>query len=132
MFLKKLKFFLTSVEHDKILGKIWHTYVPHSTDAKVVHGGRELKRHAEQDNFRGVPLYNSKRHYTENRILELADIFSIDVCVYVVIQNHYHMVLYITVIRNASGYGVILRSVNNGSTYTKIHFYNVDLYKFQP
>jgi len=38
--------------------------------------------------------YNYRRQWIENRILELADIFSIEVYAYAVMHNHYHLVIY--------------------------------------
>ncbi|WP_444889453.1 hypothetical protein [Microbulbifer sp. DLAB2-AA] len=35
------------------------------------------------------------RQWIENRSLELADIFDLDVCAYTVLSNHYHIVLFI-------------------------------------
>lgn len=39
--------------------------------------------------------YEHRRLEVENRILELAGIFAIDVCAYAVMSNHHHEVLYI-------------------------------------
>lgn len=39
--------------------------------------------------------YEHRREWVESRILELANVFAIDVAVYAVISNHYHLVLHI-------------------------------------
>lgn len=39
--------------------------------------------------------YEHRRAWIEQRILELADIFSIDVCAYAIMHNHYHIILHI-------------------------------------
>ena len=38
--------------------------------------------------------YNNRRDWIENRIIELASIFSIEVYAYAVLSNHYHLVIY--------------------------------------
>lgn len=45
--------------------------------------------------------YEHRRAWLEERILELADIFSIDVCAYAIMHNHYHVVLHINAERIA-------------------------------
>ncbi len=37
--------------------------------------------------------YNHRRKWLEDRILELSDIFAVDLCGYAVLSNHYHVVL---------------------------------------
>jgi REP element-mobilizing transposase RayT len=39
--------------------------------------------------------YEHRRQWLEDRLLELADIFSIDVCAYAIMSNHYHAVLHV-------------------------------------
>jgi len=39
--------------------------------------------------------YEYRRQQIENKILELSDIFAIDICAYSVMSNHYHLVLHI-------------------------------------
>ncbi len=39
--------------------------------------------------------YEHRREWVENRILELVDIFAIDVAAYAVMSNHYHVILHI-------------------------------------
>ena len=39
--------------------------------------------------------YEHRRQWIENKLLELADIFSLDVCAYAIMSNHYHLVLHI-------------------------------------
>ncbi len=39
--------------------------------------------------------YEHRRQWIEDRILELADIFAIDVCAYAVMSNHHHVVLHV-------------------------------------
>jgi REP element-mobilizing transposase RayT len=39
--------------------------------------------------------YEHRRQWLEDLILELADIFAIDVCAYAIMSNHYHVVLHI-------------------------------------
>ncbi|HNP35182.1 MAG TPA: transposase [Woeseiaceae bacterium] len=43
--------------------------------------------------------FEHRRHWIEARILELAEIFAIDVCAYAVMNNHYHLVLRLNVNR---------------------------------
>lgn len=46
------------------------------------------------DDFTGKN-YEYRRQLLENKILELGNIFAIDVCAYAVMSNHYHLVLHI-------------------------------------
>ena len=39
--------------------------------------------------------YEHRRQWLEDRLLEIADIFSIDICAYAIMSNHYHVVLHI-------------------------------------
>ncbi len=39
--------------------------------------------------------YEYRRQLIENKILELSDIFALDICAYSVMSNHYHLVLHI-------------------------------------
>ncbi len=46
------------------------------------------------DNFSGQ-TYEHRRGWIEDKLLELADIFAIDVAAYAIMSNHYHVVLHI-------------------------------------
>ena len=39
--------------------------------------------------------YEHRRQWVENKLLELVDIFALDVCAYAIMSNHYHVVLHI-------------------------------------
>jgi len=39
--------------------------------------------------------YEHRRQWLEDRLLELADIFAIDICSYAIMSNHYHVVLHV-------------------------------------
>lgn len=39
--------------------------------------------------------YEHRRSWIEQRMLELASIFSVDICAYAIMSNHYHVVLYV-------------------------------------
>ncbi len=62
------------------------------------------------DDFAGRD-YEHRRQWIEDRLLELADIFAIDVCAYSILSNHYHLVLHInaTDMRNWSNKAVCER-----------------------
>ncbi|MCL1126495.1 transposase [Shewanella surugensis] len=44
------------------------------------------------DNYTGQS-YEHRRNWVESRIIELADVFAIDICAYAVMSNHLHLVL---------------------------------------
>lgn len=46
------------------------------------------------DSFTGQ-CYEHRRQWLEDKILELAEIFSLDVCAYAIMSNHFHIVLHI-------------------------------------
>ena len=39
--------------------------------------------------------YEYRRQWLENMLLEISDIFAIDICAYAILSNHYHVVLHI-------------------------------------
>ena len=39
--------------------------------------------------------YEQRRQWIEEKLLELADIFALDICAYAIMSNHYHVVLHI-------------------------------------
>ena len=47
-----------------------------------------------EDHFTGK-LYEHRRGWIEDKLLELAKVFCIDVCAYAVMSNHTHLVLYV-------------------------------------
>lgn len=47
-----------------------------------------------EDNVTGQN-YEHRRGWIEDKILELADVFALDVCAYAIMSNHYHVVLHI-------------------------------------
>ena len=47
-----------------------------------------------EDHFTGQS-YEHRRGWVEDKLLELAKIFCIDVCAYAVMSNHTHLVLYV-------------------------------------
>ncbi|WP_320824133.1 transposase [Reinekea sp.] len=46
--------------------------------------------------------YDHRRSWIENRILQLGQIFCIDICAYAVMSNHYHVVLHVNVPEQAN------------------------------
>jgi len=46
--------------------------------------------------------YNYRRQWLEDKLLELGNIFSIDICSYAIMSNHYHVVLHINKIQAVS------------------------------
>ena len=46
------------------------------------------------DHFSGQ-TYEHRRDWIEDKLLELADIFAIDIAAYAIMSNHYHVVLHI-------------------------------------
>ncbi len=49
----------------------------------------------EQDTVTGKS-FEHRRQWIEDRLLELADAFAVDISAYAVMSNHYHVVLHIT------------------------------------
>ena len=47
-----------------------------------------------KDSVSGVS-FEHRRGWIEDRMLELADVFALDVCAYAVMSNHYHVVLHV-------------------------------------
>jgi hypothetical protein len=47
-----------------------------------------------QDTVNGQS-YEHRRQWIEDRLLELAEIFALDVCAYAIMSNHYHVVLHV-------------------------------------
>ena len=47
-----------------------------------------------QDEFSGQN-YEHRKQWVVDKLAELADVFSIDICAYAVMSNHYHLVLHI-------------------------------------
>jgi len=39
--------------------------------------------------------YEHRRQLIEDKLIELADVFALDICAYAIMSNHYHVVLYI-------------------------------------
>ncbi|MCX2803395.1 transposase, partial [Microbulbifer thermotolerans] len=52
--------------------------------------------------------FEHRKQWIEDRLLELAEIFALDICAYAVMSNHYHMVLHINA---AQAKGWTLREV---------------------
>ena len=40
-------------------------------------------------------IYEHRRQWIQDRLLALADVFSIDIAAYAIMSNHYHLVLHI-------------------------------------
>ena len=64
--------------------------------------------------------YEHRRDWVESRLLELAAVFAIDICAYVVMSNHLHLVLRIDVelAKHWSDIEVVLESSNKCNTLT--------------
>ncbi len=51
--------------------------------------------------------FDHRKQWLEDRIYELASIFSIKICAYAVMSNHYHLVLHVD--REQPGNGLMMR-----------------------
>ncbi|MEP4599408.1 transposase [Saccharospirillum sp.] len=79
--------------------------------------------------------YEHRRAWIEQRILQLAEVYALDVCGYAVMSNHYHIVLHINA-QKANGWTeaeVIERwhKLYSGNFLTKAYLAGKDLYEEQ-
>jgi REP element-mobilizing transposase RayT len=51
-----------------------------------------------------IPVNNHRRHWIEDKLLDLASVFAIDLCAFAVMHNHYHVVLFVDK-NNADNWG---------------------------
>ena len=69
--------------------------------------------------------YEHRRHWIEDKLYELAQIFALDLCAYAVMSNHYHVILYVdaTQAENWSHEAVIERwhRLFNGTLFSQRH-----------